>query len=97
MKWQGIAVYAKAQATPTFAVIPRYEYYEDKDGFTTGTAQKLQEFTLTAEVKHTQGLIMRLEYRRDWSDVNFFTKTGLPTDNQNTFSVGFVYGFSSKQ
>ena len=34
----------------------------------TGVAQTLQEFTLTGELKHPQGLIFRLEYRRDWSD-----------------------------
>jgi hypothetical protein len=95
--WQGVALYAKAQATPYFAVIPRYEYYDDQDGFTTGTTQAVQEFTLTGELKHSQGLIMRLEYRRDWSDVTFFTKNFRPKDNQNTFTVGFVYGFSTKQ
>jgi hypothetical protein len=95
--WQGVALYAKAQASPVFALIPRFEYYDDSDGgFTTSAAQKLKEFTLTAEVKHSQGLIMRLEYRRDWSDIDFFTKDLNPRDNQNTFSVGFIYGFSSK-
>ena len=94
--WQGLALYAKAQANPSFAIIPRWEYFNDEDGFTTGTAQTVQEFTLTAEVKHSQGLIMRLEYRRDWSDVDFFAKKGVPSDSQNTFSVGFVYSFSTK-
>lgn len=97
VSWQGIGVYAKAQPSPIFALIPRYEYYNDEDGFTTGTAQNVQEFTLTAEVKHSQGLIVRLEYRRDWSDVDFFTQGGRPRDNQNTFSVGFVYAFSTRQ
>ncbi|MBI4885899.1 MAG: porin [Acidobacteria bacterium] len=94
--WQGIGVYARAQATPVFAVIPRWEYYNDEDGFTTGAGQNVQEFTLTAEVKHSQGLIMRIEYRRDWSDIDFFKKGPTPKDNQNTLTVGFVYGFSTK-
>ena len=94
--WQGIGLYAKAQVNPVFALIPRWEYYNDEDGFTTGTAQNVQEFTITGEVKHSQGLIMRLEYRRDWSDVGFFTKGGASRDNQNTFSVGWVYSFSTK-
>jgi len=95
--WQGVALYAKAQVNPIFALIPRWEYYNDEDGFTTGAAQNVQELTLTAEVKHSQGLIMRVEYRRDWSDVNFFSKNGLARDNQNTFSVGWVYAFSTRQ
>jgi len=94
--WQGVGLYVKAQVNPYFAVIPRWEYYNDEDGFTTGAAQNLQEFTLTAEVKHSQGLITRFEYRRDWSDIDFFTKDGRPGANQNTFSVGFVYAFSTK-
>jgi hypothetical protein len=95
--WKGVGLYAKAQANPIFAVIPRFEYYDDSDGgFTTGAAQKVKEFTLTAEVKHSQGLIMRIEYRRDWSDIDFFTKGGSPRDDQNTFSVGWVYAFSTK-
>jgi len=95
--WQGIGLYAKAQVNPVFAVIPRWEYYNDEDGFTTTTAQNVQEFTLTAEVKHSQGLIMRVEYRRDWSDVNFFSKNGVSRDNQDTLSVGWVYAFSTRQ
>ena len=95
--WQGVALYAKAQVNPNCAFIPRFEYYDDSDGgFTTGAAQKAKEFTFTAEVKHSQGLIMRVEYRRDWSDIDFFTKNRRPRDNQNTLSVGFIYAFSTK-
>jgi hypothetical protein len=96
VNWQGGAVYLKAQVNPYFAVIPRFEYYDDSDGFTTGAAQKLKEFTLTAEVKHSQGLIMRLEYRGDWSDVPFFVKGDDAKDNQHTFSIGWIYAFSSR-
>ena len=95
--WQGLALYAKAQVNPYFAISPRWEYYNDEDAFTTGAAQNVKEFTLTGELKHSQGLIMRVEYRRDWSDIDFFTKDGTPRGDQNTFSVGFVYAFSTKQ
>lgn len=94
--WQGIGLYAKAQVNPYFALIPRWEYYNDEDGFTTGTTQDVQEFTLTAEVKHSQGLVTRFEYRRDWSDVGFFRKDGRATDDQHTVSVGFVYAFTTR-
>ena len=97
VSWKGVGVYAKAQVNPVFAVIPRFEYYDDSDGgFTTTAAQKLKEFTFTGELKHSQGLIMRIEYRRDWSDVDFFTKNGAPRDNQNTLSLAWVYAFSSR-
>lgn len=94
--WQGVALYAKAQTNPYFAIIPRFEYLNDDDGFMSGTSQTLKEFTLTAEVKHSQGLIARFEYRRDWSDIDFFVKGTGVRSNQNTFTVGLVYAFSSK-
>ena len=43
------------------------------------------------------GLIARFEYRRDWSDVDFFTKGTNRRNNQNTFTAGFVYVFSTRQ
>jgi hypothetical protein len=97
VNWKGVALYAKAQATPLFAVIPRFEYYDDSHGgFTTGAAQKVKEFTLTGEVKHSRGLMMRLEYRRDWSDIGFFRKGSTPRDYQNTVSIAWIYAFSTR-
>ena len=97
VKWQGVAGYLKYQATDRFALIPRVEYFDDRDGFSTGTAQKVKEATLTAEFKHKDGVIMRLEYRGDFSDVPFFLKnTTEAVKNQSTVTVGFVYAFSTK-
>lgn len=102
VKWQGIAGYAKLQANDWFAVIPRVEYFDDKDGFATGTVQKLKEATVTLEFKHKDGVLMRVEYRGDFSDysskgTNFFLKNTTQTSkNQNTLAVGFVYAFSTK-
>jgi hypothetical protein len=97
-KWQGLALYLKGQITPVFALAPRFGWLDDKDGFAFAEVpQAVKEFTLTAEVKHSAGLIMRLEYRRDWSDQNVFEKNGVAVDNQNTFTVGFVMPFSSKK
>jgi hypothetical protein len=96
--WQGFAGYLKYQINPAFAVVPRYEWFKDGDGFTTGTAQTVQEFTLTAEVKHKDGVMMRIEYRGDYSDTPYFIKkdqTGL-VKTQNTLMIGFVYSFSTK-
>jgi hypothetical protein len=96
VNWQGIALYFKAQLTDVFAVSPRFEVFDDGDGFVTGTSQSLKEFTLTGELKHPQGMIFRAEYRRDFSDEDYFVKNSLPVDNQNTFTVAFVVPFSSK-
>jgi Putative beta-barrel porin-2, OmpL-like. bbp2 len=95
--WHGIAGYLKYQANDWFAVSPRVEWYRDRDGFTTGTAQKLTEATITAEFKHKDGVVMRVEYRGDFSDEPFFVKkTSDPVKSQNTLTVGLVYAFSTK-
>ena len=89
--------FAKFQANPWFALSPRFEYFNDEDGFSTGTVQKLKEATLTAEFKHKDGLLMRLEYRGDFSDGEFFSKRlGESVKSQNTFTVGVIYAFSTK-
>lgn len=96
VSWDGLAIYLRTQLTDVFAIAPRMEWFSDGAGIVSGAVQDLREFTLTGEVKHSQGLLFRMEYRRDWSDVDFFVKDGEAVDNQNTFTVAFVYSFSSK-
>jgi hypothetical protein len=97
VKWQGLAGYLKFQATEECAIIPRFEWYQDDDGFTTGAAQTLKDFTLTGEMKLTPALIWRLEYRGDFSDVDFYTKkSGARSKNQQSIGFGLLYSFSSK-
>src|SRR5206468_2324174 len=69
VRWQGVAAYARYQVIPTWAVTPRVEWVDDKDAFMTGTSQTLKEFTITSENKIDGGLLARLEFRRDMSDV----------------------------
>ena len=96
--WQGVAVAAHEQLTGTSAVAGRFEFFHDMNGFSTGVAQKLKEFTGTYEYKWPEGLLMRLEYRRDWSDEPFFHKgnTNL-VDAQSTLTAGFVAFFGPKR
>jgi len=96
VKWQGFAGYLRYQPTAWFALSPRAEYYNDREGFTSGMAQKMKEFTLTAELKHKDGVVTRLEYRRDFSDIPFFVMKETNSQHQNTFTVGLIYSFSTK-
>jgi len=97
VSWQGVAVYAKYQATEEWAIVPRYEWAEDADGFMTGTSQTLQEFTLTNEFKISGGLLTRIEYRRDFSDAFFFSnRSGEAKKSQSTLTVGVMYAFGGK-
>lgn len=94
--WDGIAVAAHEQITATTAIAGRLEVFDDQDGFATGAAQTVKEFTGTYEYKWKLGLISRAEFRHDWSDIPFFhTESGL-SDGQTTASVGIIWVFTPK-
>lgn len=98
-RWVGIGGAARYQFTPVFALTPRVEWFNDADGFATGAIQKVKEFTLTAEGKMNDYSLVRLEYRRDWSNVTYFERGGTPnaSKNQNTILVGVVAFFGPKK
>jgi hypothetical protein len=90
--WSGIAAYAKYAIDPNVAVAGRYEYFNDHDGFTTGKAQHLNEFTGTLERRIAGHLLSRLEYRHDASDQNFFQRGGSSVvQGQTTVDAGLVF------
>ena len=96
--WQGVAIAARGQISAKSALVGRYEHYNDNQGFETGTAQNLDEFTGTYEYKWLEGLLTRVEYRRDWSDKNFFHKgdTGF-VSAQSTATLAFIAFFGPKR
>ncbi len=90
--WSGIAGYAKYQFAPLWALAGRYEYYNDHTGFTTGTAQHVNEVTATMERKFVQHLISRFEYRFDDSNQKFFQKGAARLSNtQQTVMAGLIF------
>jgi Putative beta-barrel porin-2, OmpL-like. bbp2 len=96
--WQGVAVAAHEQLNGTSALAGRFEFFHDMNGYSTGVAQEVKEFTGTYEYKWVEGPLMRVEYRRDWSDEPFFHKgnTNL-VDAQSTVTAGFVAFFGPKR
>jgi Putative beta-barrel porin-2, OmpL-like. bbp2 len=97
VRWQGVAGYARYQWTPRLALAPRFEWYHDANGFTSGAPQTLEEMTMTGEVKLGAGFLWRAEVRRDWSNApTFTTSSGTHIANQTTIGVGLMYAFSSK-
>lgn len=76
---------------------PRYEWFHDVDGYTTGTPQRVQEVTLTGDYIIARGLVSRLEYRNDWSDQAAFQQSAgrPPARQQSTFLVSFIVNFGS--
>jgi hypothetical protein len=98
VRYQGVAGYVRYAFTPWFAIAPRAEWFDDPQGFSTGLAQSLRETTLTTEFKLNNGLIMRAEYRRDWSNRPFFEKRGGGLSrNQTTATLGVMYLLGSER
>lgn len=92
--WIAVSGQARFLLTESFSVNPRLEYYYDKDGFITGTTQKIKEFTLTGEYKFNTGFMAKAEYRRDWSDAFYFERgNGGLAKSQSTVLAGIVAWF----
>lgn len=95
VRWQGVMAALRYAPSERFAVSPRFEWYRDYDGYTTGTPQRLKELTLTGEYKVVRGLLARLEYRRDWSDQPVFPTAAASVfkRTQVTLASGLVWSF----
>jgi hypothetical protein len=94
--WTGVAGYIKYAPNANWAIATRGEWFKDHNGFSTGTAQNVGEFTLTLQRMLASKIITRLEFRRDMSDQDVFPyRTGLFRDSQNTVTLGMVYAFTS--
>lgn len=96
--WQGIAAAAHLQATSKLTATVRGEYFSDPNGFTTQTAQKLNEFTVTGDYLLHPGALVRAEYRHDHSNQTFFDKNSAPASvkGQSTFEVALILFFGPK-
>ena len=95
VRWQGIAAYGKATLTPRLKLIPRIEWLDDPQGFSTGTVQTLKEGTLTAEITMAENTFLRGEYRYDWSNQASFARNAAGSlSHQSTVSIGVVYTYS---
>jgi Putative beta-barrel porin-2, OmpL-like. bbp2 len=95
--WYGLAGAARYALTKKFALAGRLEFFDDRDGFSTGTAQTVKEMTFTGEYKIADWLLSRLEFRDDWSDQPFFQKNGGTSKNQPTVVLGVVAFFGPKK
>ena len=89
--WQGLATYLHFMPNEKWSFTPRFEWFQDHDGFATcsedplarcSSAKTFKEITLTGEYKFAKNVIGRLEFRNDWADTPFFRKsTQLPVLN----------------
>ena len=96
--WQGIAIAGHTQLTSKITATGRFEYFTDPQGFATGTAQHLNEFTVTADYLVRPGILVRSEFRQDHSDQKFFQKSHIPSaaNLQPTVEVALIAFFGPK-
>jgi len=95
----GVAGAARYAIGKKYAAAARLEYFSDVNGFATGTAQAVKEFTLTGERKFTDWLMARGEFRTDWSNQPFFEKSnqGPVSKTEPTLLLGLVAYFAPRK
>ncbi|HLV86311.1 MAG TPA: outer membrane beta-barrel protein [Candidatus Sulfotelmatobacter sp.] len=95
----GGAAYLQYQLTPKFALATRAEYMSDRGGLFSGLNQALKENTVTLDYKVATGILMRYEWRRDFSNQpSFLTDVqSVLRKDQNTATAGFVWWWGRKE
>ncbi len=96
-RFYGGAGYLHRQLTKTIALNERFEYIKDR-GLFTGATQDLKEVTATALFQPVDGFQTRIEYRRDFTNRNFFltNNPAFPVASQSTATVGLNWWFGGK-
>jgi hypothetical protein len=95
----GGAAYIQYQLAPKFAFASRAEYMSDRGGLFSGLTQALKENTVTFDYKVTDNLLMRYEWRRDFSNQPSFLSDvqGMFRKQQNTATAGIVWWWGRKE
>ncbi len=88
-KWYGAAFYANYVFTDKVSGTVRAEEFKDPQGFRTGFVQNLKEVTLTAQYALAKNLLLRPEYRHDWSNAATFASN--TRKQQDTLELGVMY------
>jgi hypothetical protein len=91
--WSGAAGYVRLTVTPSFALVARGEYFDDRDGVRTGVAQSLSEFTVTPELRLTEHLLVRGDARVDHSNHHVFEKDQGLSQSQPSVLLDVIYSF----
>jgi len=96
--WNGIGGVVRYQLTDHAEPVLRLEYFNDRDSFASGVAQKMYEMTLTLNykvpLKKGFSMLIRPEYRFDKTSENFFSRKSAfrSKTTQHTIGVGtYIY------
>ncbi|MDQ7823385.1 MAG: carbohydrate porin [Candidatus Eremiobacteraeota bacterium] len=89
--WDGFSLIGVYEFTDKFSIAVRGETFNDNGGSRTGATQNIKEFTITPQFKVGKNMIIRPEYRYDWSNVNGFCNG--TKNNQTTYGIGVMMLF----
>jgi hypothetical protein len=93
-KYNGFAGYIHHVINPKWGVTLRAETFDDKDGYHTGTIQRLSEETLTLSYIPAKNTEIRLEGRQDQSNQQTFTtEDGGTSKNGSTVGAEVIVKF----
>jgi hypothetical protein len=94
----GGAAYAAWRFNPSWRLATRFEYMDDRHGLFSGVSQALKENTLALTWEPRPGFQFRGEWRRDYSNQQFFftNQPGRLTSQQNTATLGLLWWFGKE-
>jgi len=93
-RWWGVAGYINYQLNKQWRIALRGEYFDDRDGFRSGTVQRWKEGTATVAFAPMEHVELRGEYRHDQSNKrSFLRSSGLSRKTQDTGDFEAIYKF----
>lgn len=95
----GGAAYVRYAFNSKFALATRAEYMSDRGALFSGISQALKENTFTFDYKLADNMLMRYEWRIDYSNrPSFLTDVqGVLSKQQNTATLGLVWWWGRKE
>lgn len=92
-KWNGVAGYVNYKLSEQWRLSVRAEQFDDKDGFRTGSAQKLKEGTVALAYMPSKDVELRGEVRYDRSNQPVFVEDGQAKKSQGSLGLQAIYKF----
>ena len=91
-RWSGVAAAGKFSFAKRWGFNPRIERFNDTTGFASGAPQHLMETTATVDYRLANSVLIRSEFRRDWSDHPCFDRgaAARASKSEDTIVVGLV-------
>lgn len=91
--WSGFALIARYQHDSKLGFGARLELVRDDGGLRIGTNGTVNAFALGVDYWAHAQVLLRAEYRQDWSSVALFGSTTGPRKNQGTFTLAIGVKF----